>query len=726
MNTVANTVIASDFGSAGLIAPSTPQQQVQLPRLRQDLELLPGPVLDNIGRTWRIRDPARNRFFDVGPFEFAALSAWSDGLTLDALAAMLSETLETEVEPEQLLPLIAFLQDNELLLPEGGIRDFLRKKRLKNTHGLWGKLLHGYLFFRVPLLNPEPLLDWLVARTQWIFSVRMLWLMIALAVIDVHLIFQHWSELAAHVDYSFSWDGLLMVGAAGIFSKVFHEFGHAITARRYGVRVPAIGVALVVMYPMLYTDTSDSWRLYDKHHRLAIAAAGMISEFSLALIATFLWAITPDGVVRSALFSLAFVGWLIALGLNASPFFRFDGYYILSDAVNIQNLHERGGALARQRFRAYFLGIDDPDPEPYLKDSAKRWLTAFSTFTWCYRMIVFVAIAVLVYHYFFKALGLFLMVVELVWFVALPLYREGASLKNRLPDIRPRWHALVALVVVGFLLFWLWTLATTIKSPAVLTAKNEYLIQTPGTGLLVQVSVQNGEHCKQGQELAIVVSPEALLRRDTAAISRNALVEELQRTVANVNSRERIGAIQSQISQLSATEKLSLSESKLLRLRAQGDGVVRDMLPEAMPGRWVRSRETLMRVVSENEGLITAYVSEATIHRVRMGASAVFYPENPELGLVRAKVVELDTATSRSLTIPMLASAYGGPLPATKMESGELILHESRYRIRLQPEQPMPITQIQRGTVAIEGDSIDALLQLPARMMSTLIREVGF
>ena len=212
-------------------------------------------------------------------------------------------------------------------------------------------MLFRSLFFRVPLVNPEPLLDWIVARTDWIYTSKMFWMMLVLAVIDIHLLFQHWSELVAHFDYSFSWDGLLLVGAAGIFSKLFHELGHAITARRYGVRVPAIGVAFVVMYPMLYTDTSDSWRLANKHHRLAIAAAGMICEFSLALCATFLWAITPDGVLRSVLFSLAFVGWLIALGLNASPFFRFDGYYILSDAVDMQNLHERGGALARQRFQ---------------------------------------------------------------------------------------------------------------------------------------------------------------------------------------------------------------------------------------------------------------------------------------------------------------------------------------------------------------------------------------
>ncbi len=60
------------------------------------------------------------------------------------------------------------------------------------------------------------------------------------------------------------------------------------------------------------------------------------------------------------------------------------------------------------------------------------------------------------------------------------------------------------------------------------------------------------------------------------------------------------------------------------------------------------------------------------------------------------------------------------------MDSGELIMHESRYRIRLQPEQDVQVTQIQRGTVSIEGDSLGALLQLPARMMSTLIRELGF
>jgi putative peptide zinc metalloprotease protein len=647
-------------------------------------------------------------------------------VTADQLAEQVSAEVDAEVDASQILPLIAFLRENELLAPVAEVRDFLRQKRLKNTPGLWGWLLHNYLFFRMPLLRPEPMLDWLVAHTRWIYSKGMLWFMLLLAVIDIHLIFQHSSELAAHFDYSFSMDGLLLIGAAGIFSKIFHEFGHAITARRYGVRVPAIGVAFVVMYPMLYTDTSDSWRLNNKNQRLAIASAGMISEFSLALFATFLWAITPDGTLRSALFSLAFIGWVIALGLNASPFFRFDGYYVLSDATDIQNLHERAGALARQRLRQFFLGIEDPDPEPYLGSTSKRALIAFAICTWFYRLIVFITIALLVYNYFFKLLGIVLMVVELVWFVGLPIYKEVAALKQRFSELRPSWGALVMLVLLSIVAGWLWTLANAITSPAVLSAKDEYRIQTPETGLLIRLNLANGQTVKTGDELAVIVSPEFLLRHQTAGISRSALVEELQRTAANASSRERIGAIQSQISQLLASEKLSSSQSELLRLRTPGNGTVRDVLPDAVPGRWVKPRETLARVVSERDGVITAYVSEATLRWIHVGARATFYPENSAFDSIAAKVVEVDTAATRSLPSPVLASVFGGALPTSRTESGELILHDARYRVRLKPDLPVVASQVQSGTVSIEGDGLSALVQIPSRITSALIREFGF
>ena len=85
-----------------------------LPRIRQDLELFPGPILDHIGQTWRIRDPARNRFFDIGPFEFAALSAWSENLTPEQLASSLSDELDTEVQ-EHKIYCLEFMGDSPRL-----------------------------------------------------------------------------------------------------------------------------------------------------------------------------------------------------------------------------------------------------------------------------------------------------------------------------------------------------------------------------------------------------------------------------------------------------------------------------------------------------------------------------------------------------------------------------------------------------------------------------------
>ena len=90
-----------------------------------------------------------------------------------------------------------------------------------------------------------------------------------------------------------------------VFAKALHEMGHAVTATRYGVRVAHMGVALLVMFPMLYTDTSESWKISNPRQRLAIASAGIITELALAGLATLAWGLSPDGAIRSALFFLA-------------------------------------------------------------------------------------------------------------------------------------------------------------------------------------------------------------------------------------------------------------------------------------------------------------------------------------------------------------------------------------------------------------------------------------
>jgi putative peptide zinc metalloprotease protein len=121
--------------------------------------------------------------------------------------------------------------------------------------------------------------------------------------------------------------------------------------------------------------------------------------------------------LRQACFYLATTSWVLSLALNASPFMRFDGYFILSDLLDLPNLHERAGALARTALRRLLLGWPDPWPEP-LPATLRNRLIAFAWVTWCYRLTVFLGIALVVYHLFFKALGVALFLVEIVFFIA--------------------------------------------------------------------------------------------------------------------------------------------------------------------------------------------------------------------------------------------------------------------------------------------------------------------
>ncbi len=182
-----------------------------------------------------------------------------------------------------------------------------------------------------------------------------------------------------------------------------HEFGHAYTTKRFGCRVPTcMGLALLVMVPVLYTDVNESWKLTDRRHRLAIGLAGVTAELCCAAIAMCAWGFLPNGPARSAAFLVATSTWITTVLINLSPFMRYDGYYVLSDWLETPNLHQRAFALARWWLREKLLGLDDPPPEA-LPESRRRLLVFFAFLTWAYRFTLFLGIAAVIYHFAVKA-----------------------------------------------------------------------------------------------------------------------------------------------------------------------------------------------------------------------------------------------------------------------------------------------------------------------------------
>jgi len=396
---------------------------VILPPLRDDLRLFAAAPERDGSPAWVIQDPARNRFFRIGWLEFEMLTRWDAG-SPEALAEQISTESPLAASAEDVASLVDFLARNQLVrATSAGDSARLGAIRVRQQPSQLRWLLRNYLFFRVPLVRPARFLEATFPYIAFVYRPGFQTFLIAATLLGIVLAARQWDVFTHTLINSFTLSGILGFLGALVLGKCVHELAHAYTATRYGVRVAHMGVAFMVLWPLLYTDTGESWKLPDRRQRLAIAIAGVTAELALAGLATLGWSLAPDGGLRQGLFFLASTSWVLTLTINASPFMRFDGYFVLSDAVDVPNLHERSFAQARAFLRRLLLGLPDPYPEVFAP-RMRAWLIVFAFAAWIYRLMVFVAIALAVYHFFFKALGVILLAVELGWFVVTPIMSE--------------------------------------------------------------------------------------------------------------------------------------------------------------------------------------------------------------------------------------------------------------------------------------------------------------
>jgi putative peptide zinc metalloprotease protein len=696
--------------------------------LRQDLHLRRGDLQSDGVPHWRIHDPVRNRFFDIGWIEFEFLSHWQEGMAVTDLIDAVASNTPLLPSLDELAALQAFLEQHQLLAPSTPERrDALKKLCAARKQPLWKQLLHHYLFFRIPLLRPDAWLTRVAPRMAWLFGRSFVVLTLLAGCAGIFLASRQSEALATAFGYFFNLEGLLFYAAATSIAKLVHEFGHAITAKQRGLRVPTVGLAFLVMMPVLYTDTSESWKLERRRDRFAVVAAGIGLELMLAAWTTLAWALTPEGALRSGLFLLATTTWLWTLAINASPFMRFDGYFLLSDMVGLPNLHERSFALARQMMRRIFFGYTGPALEPAIGVQAHHAMIGFAFATWIYRLVLFLGIALLVYNYFFKLLGIFLFAVEIGWFVVQPVWKELQEIMRERArwQVRPRPWALLLVLLAG--LVWLLPITREVSAPALARASSEATIFAPSSARVVSVNVVTGQTVRRGEALLRLESPELVSRAERARLRAEGYAVELSRTAAGNTQLERHLVVEEQVGEALADETGARAEIAALTLYAPHDGTVVDMPSDLVPGRWINLRQTLLRVVDTTAGEIEAYLGESQIGAVALGQAVMFYPDLPDRPVVRGTIVAVDPSAGHAVPHPLLASIHGGGIVASQVGRDALVAHEAIYRVRIRSTADEPgYPQVVRGSARIEANWLAISWAGIAHVVSVIVRESGF
>ncbi|MEO8299894.1 MAG: secretion protein HylD, partial [Burkholderiales bacterium] len=231
-----------------------------LPPLREELNLTPGPRLAGGQPSWTLHDPVKNQFFQIDWASFEILSRWHLQQPEAIAAAVAAETtLQPGVADVQAL--LTFLQNHQLLQPGTGQAGAMAARLQRQRGDLWTWLLHHYLFFRIPLLRPDAFLTWLQPSLRWLYSRGFLITTLAAGGLGLAGVMRDWERFSATLVDLYSWQGLAAYGLTIVGVKVVHEFAHGLTAKRYGCRVPTMGVALMVLWPVAYTDTTEVWKL---------------------------------------------------------------------------------------------------------------------------------------------------------------------------------------------------------------------------------------------------------------------------------------------------------------------------------------------------------------------------------------------------------------------------------------------------------------------------------
>ncbi len=703
-------------------APRTP-----LPALREDLRLYPAPAHRDGSPGWRIHDPVRNAFFDIGWLEFELLSRWKDHRDAESLIADVAAHAPLQPTLVETGELVEFLAMNQLLAPGSAVAREVLGRRLNSSRLAWHQqLLHHYLFFRLPLFRPDAFLARTVGLTDIFFTRGFVVLVLGLLCVDLYLLSREWYSFTDAMSRMLTPAAFLYYAIALSFAKVIHELGHAYAARRFGVRVPTMGVAFLVMWPFLYTDTGETWKLGDRRKQLIIASAGMAAELVLAVFSTLLWALSPEGAAKNVFFVLASTSWIMTLAVNLSPFMRFDGYFVLSDALDFPNLHERGGACARWWLRKTFFGLVETTPEPDLLPRQRAGLILFAYITWAYRLTVFIGIAVLVYFMFWKLLGLFLMVIEILWFVVKPVWREAAYLWKARSHLRFAWRPVGAVALAAFVLLWIVPVASVVTAPAILRAQHEHAVYAPVGAKVTQVLVRDSDHVAEGMELVRLDIPDVDVREKKAEIAIVSAQTELARAPASLRQQENFNVLQQRVAQAVA-EKQSVADDRQRQvLRSSQDGTVRDMAPDLVAGRWINSRQLLMRVVSQTEPVIEVFVDQRQVAAIREGQTVTFFPHQAARPVLKGLVVSVERTPQKELTRPLLASVNGGDVAVKRTPHGALVPQDSIFRIAVKPVGDLPrADSVIHGSVRIDTGIRFLAENFAYRLISLLIRESG-
>jgi len=676
----------------------------KIPGLRRDLKIT---RIDVRGRpSYVVKDPVSSKYFRWGEREFR-LAQLLDGKrqAADLIEEMSRAFPGQEFDATELQRILNQFLTAGLLLSDGGtaqklfhrVRQEMSRRKKKS---LWLTVPAKLVSFKITLFDPDLLLLRMSKR------LRFLWTWEAAAVLLVLLAMAGWmlttdsANLASRMPDVLGWENLVIMWVVLLLVKVVHEFGHGLACKHYGGEVHEMGLVFIVFSPFLFCNATDSWVFKDKSKRLVVTFGGIYLELFLAAIAAMLWVVTPPGFFNNVCFNVMLVCSVMTIFFNANPLMKFDGYYALSDWMEIPNLKERGDKMLVSRLASLFTGgvglVRDP-----LGESVKWKVMIYAVASYLWTFLMAYNILLIVGHILepagldrlaqtTAAITLFAGILAPPFLVCMEVYRKVTADKSG--EVRARTVRAAAIATAVLLVVALLPVPVKVRSSCVIDGANRVRVTPQAAGFVREIHVTDGTRVNQGDLLAVLQNRE--LETGLAVMRSRLQAARLEESlVVSGQQQGNVSAVRALREQYEAAEAKLSQDVAALRIRAPIAGTVTGREIGMRRGTLVRAGELLLEILPAGPVQAVAALSEREANMVKAGEAAVFRLHSRPGREFSGKVLSVDVSPVRELPHQSLGQQAGGTVPSVMAPGAD-----ARALVA------MPASTIYKARVAVDDE----------------------
>ena len=647
------------------------------------------------GQLWYVlQDRASGRFHRFTPSAHFVISLMDGEQTVQEMWDLACIQLGDDVlTQDEMIRLLSQLHTTDVL--SGSVPPDLLEMSERASHQRSRKLVMSMinpLAIRIPILDPDKFLTATLPFVRPLFS----WYGVLLFLVTVSyalvLAGVNWTGLTENIfDRVLSAESLMMLLVTYPFVKTLHELGHAYTLKKWGGEVHEIGIMFLVFMPVPYVDASNSSAFQNKYHRALVGAAGILVEVFLASLAMLVWVNAEEGIVRAFAFNVMLIGGVSTLLFNGNPLLKFDGYYVLSDLIEIPNLGTRSTRFIAYLIQKKLFKLNNVE-SPVTVHGEASWMLFYAVASFCYRMFIMVTIIMFVATKFF-VIGVLMAIWAIVLMLGVPLFKQLRFLFTSPLLRRTRKHALT--VTAGLITLFLAVLLLVPVPYATVTegiawTPGEVLVHANAEGTIVEVLAQPNSYVDEGDPLIRMEDP--LL--DVSVGVLTARVREMQLRYADKDFSDQVEAklVRQQLEHAVADMELALKKQNDLLIRSKSKGQFIVPRVSSLPGQFVHKGDVLGYVAKFEEPLVRVVVAEEQAQLVRRRLKYVDVRFIKNLSETFPAKVEREVPTFSDTLPSMALSTVGGGqmlLDPTDPEKFKVLANLFHLELSVQTSEPL-------------------------------------